>query len=278
MSAPAPQSSLVLVSALCVGALGGSLATLLAQAPDETAQPTAVVSDAQVYTPEELEIRCLPYMRETATSLEQAQTKVSALEVQIRDKEDEIKLLEAQIGDRRLQGQDLDVRLEEARVQLLSLQTEREAALREKQALIAALQQAREQLASSRMQLAQSQAQVVEAREATLESRWDSFQRDAKLDLCKTGSSDRVTRCRELVETSLERHKKRFKDCLRTDQAVPEIRTARPEEELPVGAMWLARDEVELKDWYVLFCDQDLPEAPGNGRRPPPFPMIGGGR
>lgn len=274
MSAPAANGSIVLVTALLVGGLAGVLGERLSHHDAEQAPTALTLPERRAYTPEELQIECLPYMRQTATTLEEAQTKVSALEIRIREKESEVRDLEKQMQGAAKLGDDVATRLEEARAQLTSLESERAAAVAEKQQLLAALQQARQTLASTQIQLAASQAQVVEAREETLDSRWTSFVQDAQLRLCATGSSDRVGRCRENVAEALVPHKARFKTCLRSDEAVPELRTAIATEDLPEAAAWLARTDPEIRDWYLLFCDPQLPEA-GGGRTPPaPFPRI----
>ncbi len=274
MSAPASNGSIVLVTALLVGAFAGVVGDHLMQtAPAPTPVPLTL-PERRAYTPEELQIECLPYMRQTANTLEEAQTKVSALEIRIREKETEVRELEDQMDGTAKQGDDVATRLEEARAQLTSLETEREAAVAEKQQLLAALQQARQSLASTQMQLANSQAQLIGAREETLDSRWTSFVQDAQLRLCATGSSDRVGRCRESVAEALVSHKLRFKTCLRSDEAVPELRTAIATEDLPEAASWLDRTNPEIRDWYLLFCDPELPEAGRGQPQPAPFPRF----
>lgn len=272
MSASASNGTIVMLTALLVGAMGGIVGTRLV-AHDPTPSPTVLtLPDRRAYTPEELQIECLPYMRQTATTLEQAQTKVSALEIRIREKELEVRDLEQEMQGTERKSEDVATRLEAARAQLTSLETERAAAVAEKQQLLAALQHAQQILASTKMQLAASQAQVIEAREETLDSRWTSFVQDAQLRLCATGSSDRVGRCRENVAEALIPHKARFKTCLRADEAVPELRTAIATEDLPEAAAWLGRDNPETRDWYMLFCDPELPEAGRGTPTPPPFP------
>lgn len=274
MSAPAANGSIVLVTALLVGGLAGVLGDRLTQSDPAPAVVPLTLPERRAYTPEELQIECLPYMRQTATTLEEAQTKVSALEIRIREKESEVRDLEKEMQGTAKQGDDVASRLEAARAQLTSLETERAAAVAEKQQLLAALQQARQTLASTQIQLAASQAQVVEAREETLDSRWTSFVQDAQLNLCATGTSDRVGRCRLNVAEALVPHKARFKACVRSDEAVPELRTAIATEDLPEAAVWLARTDPEIRDWYLLFCDPQLPEA-GHGRADPaPFPRF----
>ena len=274
MSAPASNGSIVLVTALLVGGFAGVVADrLFAEAPTPP-PPPLTLPERRAYTPEELQIECLPYMRQTANTLEEAQTKVSALEIRIREKESEVRELEDQMEGAAKEGDDVATRLEEARAQLTTLESERQAAVAEKQQLLAALQQARQTLASTQMQLANSQAQLVGAREETLDSRWTSFVQDAQLRLCATGSSDRVGRCRESVAEALVPHKQRFKTCLRSDEAVPELRTAIATEDLPEAAAWLSRTDPEIRDWYLLFCDPELPEAGRGQPQPAPFPLF----
>jgi hypothetical protein len=253
------------LAALAVGALAGGLgATLWQHGPEPEA--TAAIEVPREYTTTELQIACLPLMRQTATTLEQAQTRVSALEVRIRDKEAEIARLEDEIDDHGQPLSDVGPRLDAARAQLTSLEEQLAAAQAEREELLRDLQEARAQIASNQLQLAASRAELVETREAKLDEQWLGFVKDAQLQICDVGSAYAVETCRAEVAASLEGHKRRYKECVRSSQAPPQILHAtRRDEVLPDIAVWLGGTERPLVGWYVLFCDPDLPERGQRG-------------
>lgn len=270
--------SLVVLVSLAVGTFTGVSLTWLWQArqpvPTEAVPTTpAVVRD---YTDEELQVVCLPHMRRTATTLEEVQTKVSALELRIRDKEVEIDRLEREMGASSSSSSTLTQRLQVARDQLGELEVELLTALHDKGALLTELATAREALAGTRMALAASEARVIEAREEALEQRWTAFLQDAQLTVCEGGNAGRLAVCRGVVATGLQPHRARFKDCIRGGQASPELRRTLRRDEVPQDyAFWLDEDDRITRGWYVLFCDPALPEARRDVERtsdtPPPF-------
>ncbi|MCB9665233.1 MAG: hypothetical protein H6732_14070 [Alphaproteobacteria bacterium] len=265
MSTPSRDgtSLAVMFTSLAVGLLGGVFVTWVALVPNLPDEPV-VVEIPREYAPSELQIVCLPYMRQTAETLEEAQTKVTALELRVREKEAEINRLEAEVRTGADVGEDGKVRLEEARAQLDSLEAELASAVAEKTELLRDLARTREALAGTRMALAATEARVLEVREEKLEERWLRFVQNAQLTICEDGTAERLLRCRDQVSSALEPYRLRFKQCVRSNQATPEVRKARRPDEVPEGfGVWLDRDLRDVRDWYVLFCDPLLPEAEG---------------
>lgn len=265
------DGSLLVVTSITVGMLAGALIALFVIRPPEppTAEPE-VDAETRDYTAQELEVVCLPYMRQTATALEGAQTRVSALEIRIRSKEQEIARLEQQFFDERGQKREVGERLAEARAQLDRLEEQLAGAKEDKAGLLDDLARTKEQLAGTRIELAASEARVVEAREENLDQKWTNFVQTAMLQIC-TGSIGKVETCRFAVDAALSRHRRRYKGCVRSGGAVPEVKQSKRGEVIPEAyAVYLNQSDRELRDWYVLFCDPDLPEADGPSEEPPP--------
>jgi hypothetical protein len=273
---PAATASLTLFAGLVglgVGVWGSPWLAPSPVAECPTPEPSFAMSD------EELRVACLPVMRRVATTLSEVQLQVDALAVQVRDKETEVQRLEAEVRGNAMNNADLVQRLDAARVELEQLQGNLQAAVEDQAALQEALDETRVILQSTREALSQQQERTRAAREDAADQRWESFVNETQLALCKDGN--RLARCREVVETSVAKWEKRFKDCLRSDSAVPQLRQLRPSEDLPSFAVLLDPDSLTTAGWYVLFCDPSLPEAgrlraptPGPGVRPEPAPVM----
>lgn len=231
---------------------------------DAQPAPPERVEVVRPYLPEELEVACLPYMRKTATSLERAQTRVSALELRVRDKEREIAELEGRT--REAAAPEVQVRLVQARAQLDGLEAALANARAEKADLLADLEAARLDLDRTRTALAAQERETRVAQREAADQRWGAFVREAQLTMCEQGSRARIERCREDVSSALDRYELRYKSCVRSGQAVPELRQD-DGTDLPVFGIRLAT-QGPLRDWYVLFCDPMLPEAAGSAEPP----------
>jgi hypothetical protein len=243
------------LAGLLVGRLQGIPAPVATTAPSPA--EAAAVRD---YSPEELQIACLPYMRRTATSLEEAQTRVNALELRIRDKETLIEVLEERTvaGGARATSD-----LQAARDQLAALETELAEAIDEKARMLVTLARAQDELQDSRLALAASEARAIEAREATIDQQWMGFVQEAQLRICHSGNPDRLAQCRDLVVDVITPLRARFKECVRSGAALPELRQATRPEDRPPGisaSLDVERDPL-TRGWYVALCDPSLPEA-----------------
>lgn len=264
MTAPSQEhrglSWLAVLASLAVGlGVGGVGAWTLKPADVRVREiPKDVVRD---YTEDELRIACLPYMRGTATTLEEAETRVAALEVQVRRKADEIADLERRLED----DAPVASELAQARSQLDVLQAALQLAQAEKTALLETLATTREELAVAQVALEEKREEAEVAREDAVTQRWQAFVVDAQLGICSQGSKARVERCRDVVAKALAPHQNRFKDCVRSGQAIPELGRAplldEGPDDLPGFAIRLDPSDRLVQDWYVLFCDAQLPEA-----------------
>lgn len=264
--------------AVVVGAAGlGMLAGARWVAAPTSQVPAAAVEacEPREYTSEELQIACLPYMRRTATSLEEAQTRVNALEIQIRTKQVEIETLEERMTSSGRESRTAATELAGAQRELEGLRARLDDAIGEKAALLLTLARTereldgtRAELAEKQIQLARSSAREVEAREATFEQTWQTFRTTAQLEVCQSGNEARLGQCREIVDEVVTPFAARFKDCLRSGAALPELRrSTRPDDRPPgISASIETPEEPLTRGWYVAFCDPDLPEAGGPRR------------
>lgn len=255
---PTSTAPWLVVLSLGIGALAGALPMWWASrspAPD----PPQVVERVRDYDSEELEIVCLPYMRQTATILERAQTRVSVLELRIRDKEREIAELEGRVSAQR-RAAEIEARLQDARAQLDGLEAQLAAALAEKEELLERVQSTSEELDRTRTALAAQQRETRVAQQEAADQRWSAFVRAAQLTICEQGTRASLERCREDVAASLARQELRYKACVRSNQAVPQLRPDADVDELPTFGVRLATAG-PLRRWYILFCDPLLPEA-----------------
>lgn len=249
-----------------LGALAGAAVGWWLRGEPEAPAPVAIEPPACTFDDDELKVVCLPYMRQTATTLQEAQTRVDGLAVQVRLKEVEVERLSSAVSATDDQSNALQRDYVTARSELDTLRAALEAAREAQHRLISELEAARTQLDSTQSELAERQVEVEHARRDALEQRWEAFSSFAQLEVCEQGNRGQVERCRELVGAALSRHESRFLDCVRSNQAVPELRLRKVREQLPSSAALLGGDDPLLRDWYILFCDPDLPEAPD--RRP----------
>jgi hypothetical protein len=267
---PAPTSA---GTATAVGLTGVVVGLLLGwwlrgPAPVLVAHP---VPEACVYDEDELKIVCLPYMRQTATTLQEAQTRVDALAVQVRTKEVEVEQLSAQVGRGREHSLELQRDLVAAISELDALRGALDTAREERERLVLELEFTRTQLDTTKSELVVRSREAEHARRDALEQRWQAFSSYAKLEVCEEGSEGKVDRCREVVEEALAPHESRFLECVRSNQAIPELRLRKTREQLPTTAALLDENNRITRGWYILFCDPDLPEA--QDRTPPPAPQ-----
>ena len=213
-------------------------------------------------TQEELEIACLPLMRETATTLEDAQGKVATLESQVRTKEEEVIRLEGEMSRRSTRGRELIRELDQAKRQLAALEEELNIALEEKAELLVALEESQQELKVTRVKLREQKEETHVAKEDALEQRWSTFLGRSQLEVCERGTRNRLGKCREAIEEAFGPEiRARFKHCVRSNQAFPEVKEIERKQELPAYGVWIDQDNRITRDWYVLFCDPNLPEA-----------------
>jgi hypothetical protein len=218
-----------------------------------------IVEVPRDYTADELAAVCKPLMLETAEELDSAQIRVTNLESQVTMKEDRIASMEQEMTDRATRGAayvaGLKQELEQAREQLVTLQVQLDQALDEKEELMVRLVETEEELEEQK-------EETRTAKQETLDQRWESFTREAQLEVCERGNRKRLGKCRESIQAAMtEERRETYLHCLRSDQAEPVVHEAIKKEPLPAFAEYLNEDDRIVKGWYVHFCDPSLPEA-----------------
>ncbi len=275
----------LVLSAVACGSVGwwfghqaaGTARTTPISDADLLAIDLPVVDPPPGMTSDELRIACLPYMRSTATSLSEAQTRVEALLVRVADKESEVERLEAALREagavppppstteepdlgRSTPEFGMAGQLTRARSELAQLKAELQEAVASRSGLENALTAARADLAATQQRLVAEERRSEDAREDVYQQTWDRFQTDAKLRLCAEGSRSAIERCRGAVEGALRPYERRFKACSRAGQAAPELRFE-PNASLPF-AVRIEVGDTTARGWQLVFCDNNLPEAP----------------
>ena len=127
---------------------------------------------------------------------------------------------------------------------------------------------AREELVATVARL-DAQVAKTEAAEAEAEvqrgratgNQWQAFTAEAKLTICDRGGKRRSDKCHDAVTEALRPHGPRFKACIDSGQAAPELRPLDKDAPLPAHAERLPSNARFSKDgWAVVFCDPALPE------------------
>lgn len=255
------------VGAFAVGRL--SAPTAVPPAPPTASEP----ADCS-YTEEELRIACLPVMRRAANTLEEVQVEVEALAVRIRAKESEVAALEARQRVRAPTTDTDSSALALARAELAELQARLDAAMVEKVELELTLATTQRTLEATRLALTAETRRSQQAEQEAVEQRWQRFLQEGQLLVCTDGTPATLDRCRQAVASALRPHERRFKGCVASGQAVPEVRRLSAGEAMPSFAVALPAADRALRDTYIAFCDPSLPEA---GAKPemPQLPLDG---
>ncbi len=266
--------AIAVLSAL-FGAIGGGALAWWAHGEVEIPEADSVeVEVVRDYTDEELQIACLQFMRQTATTLEEAETRVEALAVQVRAKEAQIAKLEQEVQGESADKRKLQSKLSAARSELSGLEGALAEAEAERLRLELELEETKETLSVTRTRLVSEKARTQRAQEDALGSRWTRFQADSQLTICEKGSKTRIEKCRDTVGSLLVAQEKRFKTCVRSGQAVPALLFDDGKSGLPRFAVHLDERDRDAKGWYIEFCDPELPEA-GSSRPPVTAPPDG---
>lgn len=176
----------------------------------------------------------------------------------------------------------LEGELEEARAELATLRADdsadqaavvaAEARITELEGTLAAT---RAELNGSRDALAESEALRAEQQEALVAvsararahqdastvNLWHAFTNDAALEMCDRGSRAARERCQEELDAHFDTAAfNRFEDCVEEHGTVPLFAQAERGVTLPADAEPLtAKSGIFSRDWFVLYCDTDLP-------------------
>ncbi len=224
----------------------------------------------------ELYGQCEPLQGSERERFLEAQNRVETLRTEVALKEEEIARLEKKATENVALKKELEVRKQE----LVQLKTALDAAEKEREELA-------ERLQISLQETSVARAETHAARRETLAVRWEEFKASAALTVCEKGSRGRMERCRQAVLAAMTpERERRYLECVRRGQAVPQLRERQKgEKEIPVVAEWLDPENRYTDEWYILFCDPSLPEAPDRppaaeeapaAKAAPPAPPQGG--
>ena len=200
--------------------------------------------------------RCDPLEGSERDRLIDAQERVEGLRGEIESKEAEIASLEIKARE----NSSLRKELKNRKRELSTLKTALQAAEQQREELV-------EKLKDAISEVSVAKAETRAAKRETLSVKWEEFTARALLEICEKGSRSKLEKCRETVDAAMTvDRERRYRECVRRRQAVPELRKASKDERtLPAFAEWIDQNSRFTKnDWYILFCDPTLPEA-GDG-------------
>ena len=237
-------------STLIGAAMGGAAAWKI---QGDKLEERPVIEVARDYTNDELEKACQPFISETASGLEEAQMRVDNLSAQVLTKEQEIIDLEEALAQQSIKGEDAQARLDLARSELRKLKKSLIVAEEEKAELVAELLATQEEL---QVQVAATERAVRKVHQ----KQWLAFEADAQLEICDKGNRKKLEKCRTAVDASMASIKDKFAACVESGQALPYIGKGRAAD-MPAEAEWLNENDRLLNGWYVVLCDEALPES-----------------
>lgn len=257
-----PLAALALVVGCGIGAVVGYVAYAQLSEPKVVIPPPTVIkaeiSDA------DLAILCEDLTLGEAERARNAQARVSDLQGRLAAREEELdKLKKEAAGDEtkkaaaRKKWAAMEQEIATLKEQLTVAETERNEVRAElKQTLVQLDRQIRE--------TEKFKAKAIEYKEQSTSNLWSSFNNGAKVDICDKGTRKRHADCHDAVDASLAPLRQKFTVCVDTYQAVPVLKQAEKNEDLPQFAQWLPDDnKFTKKGWYIIFCDPTLPEAGG---------------
>lgn len=254
---------IITIGAALAGALIGGITGWIVKGNSATPEVVEVPRD---FTPEELEIACLPLMRETVNTLDEAQLRVTSLDAQVQEKLAEITALEERVEASESSASDTQKRLNYARRQLKTLQSELALAEEDKQELLTRLEETEATLEVTQDELSTQVTQTRLANRRADANQWSSFAGEVRLQVCDRGPKKKLAKCREELTPYLAKIEPKFEACIRSGSAVPVLGQLDRGGDLPREAVWLAEDNRAYQGWYVLLCDERLPES--TKRRP----------
>jgi hypothetical protein len=235
--------------AFLVGVVLGALFVWFGGGEPEEREMTAV----------EVAQACAPAVETKVVELDQAQDRIAFLEKEVTDREAKVKELETK---RSAAGEALVAKLAQAKRDLAEAQTELAAARQEKEQLVVQLTETKDKLEKTQVALADQVKQTVVAKEDALVNKWYRFVHQAELAMCERGTRKKIGECRETVVAALQTdgRRGRFAHCVRSGQAMPEVRSLGKDTGRPSFAEPVLEGDRAMKDWVVLFCDPSLPE------------------
>jgi len=254
------------VAALGAGAIVGAVAVWVLKPADIVEKQVMVPRDL---TADELKLACTPLLEEMASNLDAANDKVTDLITQVKDKEQKVTDLQDEMARRGAKGAELRKQLDDAKAELETVKAQLKQALDEKEQLVVELKQTLADLDTSRQE-------TKVAKEDSLQNKWTAFVNESQLDICERGNRKKLGKCREDVIGIMEAYKGRYEHCIKSGQEPPSVKEAEKDmSSLPNFSEYLNQDDKIVKDWYIMLCDPNLPEAAGFADVHPTTPSGG---
>jgi len=273
----------LIAAALTVGTitLGGTAAFLVLMERHEQRQDAPVAELAAPDTDAEAVLAELQpeesvAVQDAMSTAAAAQEKVATLEAELGEAKARIAAFEeaeAKGAERsasaRKRGQEMEAEFSRLRVALADAEAERD--------------NLRTELASSLKLLDEQIAQTARVRQerdvwkqASTDNLWAAFVENTKVKLCDRGSRKSMSKCHEAIAVHMDAEaRQRFDHCVAARQSVPALveidrRSTPPafSERLPEGVRQIG------KDWHLVYCDPNLPEAVAQGENELPQPTV----
>lgn len=268
LGAAIPAAAAALLFGCGIGAAVGYVAHATFAANDKVIIPPAAVIKAEI-SDEDLASLCEELTDDEATKAREAQNRVESLQTQLQAKEAELaQLKEEAAGDEvkrkaaAKQWRAMEKEIEELRATLTVAEQERDEARKELKETIVKLDKQIKKSNRLKKKAEDFREKAKEYKTESTQNLWASFKNDAKVQICDRGSRKRHEKCHDSVNAAFDASMRdKFSVCVDTYQAVPVLKKAEKDEQLPQFAAWLTDEEKFTKDWYVIFCDPTLPEA-----------------
>lgn len=268
LGAAIPAAAAALLFGCGIGAAVGYVAHATFAADDKVIIPPAAVIKAEI-SDEDLASLCEELTDDEATKAREAQNRVESLQTQLQAKEAELAQLkqEAEGDEQKRQAaarkwRAMEAEIEELRETLTVAEQERDEARKELKETIVKLDKQIKKSNRLKKKAEVFREKAKEYKSESTQNLWSSFKNDAKVQICDRGTRKRHEKCHDSVNAAFDaRMRDQFTVCVDTYQAVPVLKKAEKDEQLPQFASWLDDEEKFTKDWYVIFCDPTLPEA-----------------
>ncbi len=268
LGAAVPAAALALLLGCAVGAGVGYVAHATLSEPTVVIPPAAIIKEE--ISDEDLATLCEDLTEDEASRAREAQGRVESLQSELEAKEAELAQIKKDAaGDEdkkaaaRKKWREMEAEIEELRGTLEVAEQERDQARKELKETIVALDKQIKKSNRLKQKAEVFREKAKEYKEESTQNLWSSFRNDAKVQICDRGSRKRHENCHAAVDSAFgTRMRDAFSVCVDTYQAVPVLKQAEKDEQLPQFAKWLPDDnKFTKKNWYVIFCDPTLPEA-----------------
>lgn len=222
-----------------------------------------------VPTDDELLARCEALIPEgTHERLKQAVAEVSRLEGQLVEKERELALIEQSRVDNEAARKELETKRRMLQAEVKELRRALTKVAVERDELLVELKETVEALDAQVEETERQRTEKERWRQVSTDEAWSRFVAESKIALCDRGTRKRQDRCESHLEAFFGRAlEERFQNCLLTGQATPTLgQLEDPDARLPPAAVAVPEDRsIPGRGYYVVLCDQDLPESTTDG-------------